>query len=248
MVKTSHAVKCSTCPLRQRANYRPFTETEAAFVQKFKSGDLVIQAGATLYAEGTDSAHLYTVRSGWAFRHKLLEDGRRQILNFALPGDLLGLQASLFSSLEHSVEALSELRLCVFERDNLWDLFEQHPSLAFDVAWLASREERLLDEHLLSIGQRSARERIAHLLLLLFDRARIAGLTNRSRTKMPLTQHHLADALGLSLAHTNRTLRRLENDGLLAWRAGGQLELTDVGALTEIGEYNFDQQSPRPFI
>ena len=82
-------------------------------------------------------------------------DGRRQILNFALPGDFIGLQASIFDSIGNSVEALSDVVLCVFPREKLWDLYTRYPTLAFDVTWLAAREEQILDEHLLSVGRRT---------------------------------------------------------------------------------------------
>ncbi|TIP57352.1 MAG: Crp/Fnr family transcriptional regulator, partial [Mesorhizobium sp.] len=99
--------------------------------------------------EGSHSAHLYTVLSGWAFRYKLLPDGRRQILNFSMPGDLIGLQGSLMGEMQHSVEALSPMLLCVFEREQLQELYRNHPGLAYDITWIASREERMLDENLL---------------------------------------------------------------------------------------------------
>ena len=87
------------------------------------------EAGSTILSEGTHSPHLYTVLSGWAFRFKSLPDGRRQILNYLLPGDLLGLQGSIMGEMEHSVEALTPMVLCVFQRDKLDDLFEGYPGL-----------------------------------------------------------------------------------------------------------------------
>ena len=77
-----------------------------------------------LFLEGTSSAHLYTVLSGWAFRYKLLPDGRRQILNYCFPGDFIGLQGSVMNEMQHSIEALSDMVLCVFQREGLWRLFE----------------------------------------------------------------------------------------------------------------------------
>ena len=113
--------------------------------------------------EGNHSAHLYTVLVGWGFRYKLLHDGRRQILNYLVPGDLIGLQGSLMGEMQHSVEALSPMLLCVFERDEVNTLYRNHPGLAFDITWIASREEQMLDENLLSIGRRTALERAAYL-------------------------------------------------------------------------------------
>src|SRR6185312_3020288 len=111
---------------------------------------------ATILQEGTSTTYLFTVLIGWAFRYKTLPDGRRQILNFALPGDFIGLQAVLDKEVQHSVEALTDAVFCIFPREKLWTLYTSHPSLAFDITWLASREEQILDEHLVSIGRRSA--------------------------------------------------------------------------------------------
>ena len=147
--------------------------------------------------------------SGWAFRYKMLDDGRRQILNYALPADMVGLQGALMREMEHSVEALTPLTLCVFPRAKLWELYAKLPSLAFDITWLAAREEQLIDENLVSVGRRTALERIAYLLLHLFVRAQEAGLTKGNSIQFPFTQQHLADTLGMSLVHTNKTLKRL---------------------------------------
>ena len=159
--------------------------------------------------EGARSDHLYTVLSGWAFRYKMLADGRRQILNYALPADMVGLQGSLMHEMEHSVEALTPLTLCVLPRAKLWELYSKFPSLAFDITWLAAREEQLIDENLVSVGRRTALERTAYLLLHLFVRTEEAGLIKDSSVQFPLTQQHLADTLGMSLVHTNKTLKRL---------------------------------------
>jgi len=239
--------KCERCPLRRQQAFRGFSRDELDFVQDFKQGELEVAAGTTIYAEGSESAHLYTVLAGWAFRYKLLEDGRRQILNYALPGDLLGLQTAVLGSLEHSAEALSDLKLCVFERKRVFDLFAQFPSLAFDVTWLASREERLLDESLISIGRRTAVERIANLLLALIERGRMAGLENGNSLRVPLTQYHIADSLGLSLVHTNRTLRRLAKDGLVSWRPS-EVDVLEPGELGRLAGRQTDSRMPRPFI
>ena len=88
-------------------------------METFKAGELVVDPGATILLEGTNSAHVFTVLSGWAFRFKSLEDGRRQILNFSLPGDFLGLQGSIFDKMQHSVEALTAAVLCVFPREKV---------------------------------------------------------------------------------------------------------------------------------
>ena len=110
------------------------------------------------------------------------------------------------------------LVLCVFPRGKLWDLYSRLPSLAFDITWLAAREEQLIDEHLVSLGRRSALERAAYLLLHLFVRADEAGLVKNGSIQFPFTQQHLADTLGMSLVHTNKTLKRLLRTKTVHWK------------------------------
>src|SRR5437588_5234817 len=111
--------------------------------------------------------------------------------------------------MQHSVEALPHMTLCVLPRETLWKLYRDYPTLAFDLTWLAAREEQILDEHLLSIGRRTAMERLAYLLLVVFLRAEEVGLTKGGTIQLPFTQQHVADMLGMSLVHTNKTLRKL---------------------------------------
>jgi CRP/FNR family transcriptional regulator, anaerobic regulatory protein len=231
--ETKTMTACRNCPLRKLAVFRAFSDEELTFMETFKSGELAVEPGATILLEGMNSAHVFTMLSGWAFRFKSLEDGRRQILNFSLPGDFLGLQGSIFDKMQHSVEALTTTVLCVFPREKVWSLFQNHPGLAFDTTWLASREEIMLDEHLLSIGQRRANERMAYLLLHLFRRAQQSGLGNKKKVDFPFTQQHLADALGFSIVHTNKTLKRLRGTGTFKW-AGTQFEVVDEEKLIEL--------------
>lgn len=238
---------CEACPLRPLPVFREFEKQELAFVSKFKQGELAVEKGATVLVEGSHSAHLYTVLSGWGFRYKLLQDGRRQILNYTMPGDLIGLQGSLVGEMQHSVEALSPMLLCVFEKDKLGELYRNHPGLAFDITWIASREEQMLDENLLSIGRRSALERAAYLIAFIYSRAKSVGLNGKKTVSIPITQQHIADTLGLSLVHTNKTIRRLIDRKLVQWRDGG-CEVLDIDSLLSIAGWEGLQDRKRPLV
>lgn len=244
---STRRVPCEHCPLRAMAQFRAFTPDELKFVSGFKRGELVAETGATILAEGAHSAQLFTLLSGWAFRFKTLEDGRRQILNYALPGDLVGLQGSVIGAMEHSVEALSPVVLCVFQRDGLSDLYKKQPGLSFDVTWLAAREERMLDEHLLSIGRRTATERAAYLVAFLHQRAAAVGLAENKPLLIPITQQHVADTLGLSIVHTNKTLRKLAERKLIRWHDRA-CEVMDVHGLMEIAGWEGLPERRRPLI
>lgn len=245
--KTTRSVACRECPLACSDHFRSFTEEELDFISEFKRGELASKAGTTLLLEGADSAHLYTVISGWGFRYKMLEDGRRQILNYVLPGDFIGLQGSVLSEMQHSVEALSDMVLCVFERGRLFDLYRNHPELGYDITWLAAREEQMLDEHLLSVGRRTALERAAYLLAFLHERADLVGLFPRQSRITPLTQQHVADTLGLSLVHTNKTLAKLGQQEAVAWHDSA-FEILDLDRLKTIARWEGLPKVARSFI
>jgi len=226
---------------------REFTPGELAFVRQFKVDELRVGAGSSFLQQGTNSEYLYTVLKGWAFRYKMLDDGRRQILNFALPADLVGLQGAVMREMEHSVEALTDVVLCVFPRAKLWELYSTYPSLAFDLTWLASREEQIIDENLMNVGRRTARERIAFLLLHLYARAGESGLVSGNTAEFPFTQQHLADTLGMSLVHTNKTLRRLSAANVFRWKER-VFEMLNRPALVEFAGEDARPRAPRPFI
>ncbi len=237
---------CEECPLRPLPAFREFEKHELAFVSKFKKGELAAARGATVLVEGSHSAHLFTVLSGWGFRYKLLSDGRRQILNYVMPGDLIGLQGSIMGEMQHSIEALSDMLLCMFQRDELQELYRRHPGLAYDITWLASREERMLDENLLSIGRRSALERAAYLIAFIGDRAAGVGLNGKKVIEIPITQQHVADTLGLSLVHTNKTIRKLIERQLIVWKDG--CEIIDAEGLRQLAGWEGLGETRRPLI
>jgi len=242
-----HYTPCENCPLRRRPSLREFTPDELAFVKQFKTDELHVDPGVSFLREGASSEHLYTVLGGWAFRYKMLDDGRRQILNYALPADMVGLQGTLMREMEHSVEALTPVTLCVFPRSKLWDLYSHFPSLAFDITWLAAREEQLIDENLVNLGRRSALERTAYLLLHLFVRADEAGLVKNGTIQFPFTQQHLADTLGMSLVHTNKTLKRLLATNAIRWK-DRIFEMINRPSLVEIAGQDMVPRQSRPFI
>jgi len=245
--RNNRQTPCEQCPLRALPHFREFKPDELEFVSNFKTGEMAVDAGTTILVEGSHSAHLFTVLSGWGFRYKMLDDGRRQILNYMMPGDLIGLQGSLMGEMQHSVEALSPITLCVFERDKLGTLYRNYPDLGYDLTWIAAQEERILDENLLSIGRRSALERAAYLLAFLYQRAKASNLFKGERVSIPITQQHVADTLGLSIVHTNKTLKKLGERKLIRWADRGCDILDDEGLMKISGWEGYPEQR-RPFI
>ena len=244
------AVSCRECPLRALPLFVPHSDGEVTLIESLRREQIAVPADRTVIHEGQSDAPLYTLFSGWAFRFKTLSDGRRQILNFLLPGDFIGVQQKMGDASAHGVQTLTDAMLCVFRRDAVWELHRSAPTLGFGVTWLTAHEESLVDDTLLSVGRRSAEERIATLLVVLYKR--VAALLpegdGQAGVPFPLTQQHIADGLGLSLVHTNKTLRKLERRGLHRIE-NGRLQLLDVHALTRIADlYGDGKPAPRPLI
>ncbi|WP_394787252.1 Crp/Fnr family transcriptional regulator [Rhodoferax sp.] len=242
-------VACAACPLRQLPLFIAHSGEELHLVQSLKRREVHLQPGDTLIHEGQTDAPLYTLREGWAFRFKTLSDGRRQILSFLLAGDFIGVQQKMGDASAHGVITLTASKLCVFQRDSLWELHRQSPTMGFNITWLTAHEESLVDDNLLSVGRRSAEERMATLLILLFKRAAALQADHgASGVLFPLTQQHIADSLGLSLVHTNKTLRKLEHRGLHRIE-NGRLYLRDAKALARLADlYGDGHPQPRPLV
>lgn len=240
---------CAQCPLRHLPLFMNHDAQEVELLQSLKRREMSLGPDAILIHEGQTDAPLYTLLSGWAFRFKTLSDGRRQILNFLLAGDFIGVQQKMGDAAAHGVMTLSDAVLCVFQRDALWELHRQSPTMGFNVTWLTAHEESLVDDTLLSVGRRSAEERIATLLILLFKRAAaLQSDAGAGGVPFPLTQQHIADGLGLSLVHTNKTLRKLERRGLHRVE-GGLLFLRDARALARLADLYGDGRPPqRPLV
>jgi CRP/FNR family transcriptional regulator, anaerobic regulatory protein len=247
--KSSSPIKvpCVECPLRRLPIFENENREELDFIQSFKVSEITIARGSAIYPEGTNSPYLYTVLDGWAFRYKSLPDGRRQIVSYALAGDFIGLQGAMQQAIEYGVEALTDVRLCVFPRDKLFTLFASHPSLGFNLTWLGSREERFLDDNLLALGRRTALERVAFFIAHIFQRAKELQLVKAGTLQMPITQLHLADTLGLSLVHLNKTLKRLRATGLISLE-GRYIKVNDAAGLSALGKLESPPREKRPLI
>lgn len=242
------ATDCANCPLRARPLFRALANDNLQFMRRFKVGELTVDAGTPVMMEGANSPQLFTALRGMGLRAKILSNGRRQVVNFVYPGDFLGLQSTVMKEMRHSVEAVTRMTLCVFDRKEFWSLVKGSPELSYGLTWLAATEEHFLGEALATIGQRTAVERIAWALVRITQRCEAIGMAEAGRVPFPFRQQDLADALGLSLVHTNKTLARLRERQLATWH-DGTLAVTDIGALARIAGMDADAAPPaRPLI
>jgi CRP-like cAMP-binding protein len=240
-------IQCRFCPLRRLPAFETLSAKELAITEKLKRGELRVETGTPILSEGSASPQLFTVLEGQGIRYKTLEDGKRQVLSFVFPGDFLGLQAAVMSEMTHSVVAASPMLLCVFDRADLVQLYRESPERAFDLTWLAAEEESMMAEALSTVGQQGARARMAWGLLRLMYRARISGMADGDSAPMPFRQQDLADALGLSVVHTNKTLAALRSEGLATLR-DRRLTIHDRAGLERLVGAAVREPETRPLI
>lgn len=238
---------CHACKLRDLAAFEQVSSEVLDSIEAARSHATSHDAGRILIHEGQKNTQLFTLYAGWAFRYKTLPDGRRQILNFLLPGDLMGLQQEFDGISDHGVELLTDCALCLFKSDALWPLYREQPLMGYGITWLAANQERHVDSNLVSAGQRNALESIATLFVHLYRRMERIGQVEGGSIRFPLNQQHIADALGLSLVHTNKTLRRLSLLKLHTIQAG-RLTVLDVQKLAVLAKYHDHEPAKLPLL
>lgn len=203
-------------------------------------------AGRDMVLQGQSDQSAFILASGWACSYKLQASGSRQIVDFQVPGDFLGLRSILFRTADHTIEPITKVEASEIHARDLLDAFSQTPRLATAVLWAASRDEAMVVEHLVNLGRRNARERTAHFLLELGARLKLVGLATNDGYECPLSQYMLADALGLTAVHINRVLRELREDGLLTFKKGHVIfhDIERLAAAVDFDRAYLDHDGP----
>jgi CRP-like cAMP-binding protein len=229
----SRAARPLTNKLAQLVKLAP---DEIAVLEGLQSITRTVRRNREIITEGHKYDALFVLIDGISIRYRILHDGRRQILNIALPGDFIGFPSNFFDKALYSVTALTEALISPIPFRTLLGLFDRHPRLAAAIFWSFACEAAMYAEHLIDVGRRSALERVAHFLLELLTRLKIIGLADERSFRMPLTQELIADSLGLSVPHVNRTLRQLRDDELVSIE-GSIVIIKDVEALSALADF-----------
>ena len=227
-------------------NYIDLTDQELDTLARIPGRSLVISAGEDIVHEGQSGHRAFILQDGWVMSYKLLPEGARQVIDFQVPGDFLGLRSLLLRTSDHSFEAVTDVRVAEVKAQDMLSAFSSSPRLAMAILWAVSCDEAMVVEHLVNIGRRSAIERTAHFILELGARLRLIGVGNAQGYPCPLSQYQLADTLGLSAIHINRVLRQLREQKLLTFQKG-LVRFDDLEKLIELAEFEMgylDQVGP----
>jgi CRP-like cAMP-binding protein len=225
--------------LRKLANFTQLSDEESAVVNESTLDARVFAAGEDVISQGDRTGGVKLLLEGFACRYKVLEDGRRQIVAFFVPGDLCDLRVFILKRMDHSIGAVVESKVATISPENVLKMTHNYPTLTRALWWSTLVEEAIAREWIVNVGQRNALERIAHLFCELLYRFRAVGMNEGNSCTLPLTQVELAETMGLSPVHVNRTLQELRRQKLITLE-GGTLTIQDLPALKEVSFFNPD--------
>lgn len=228
---------------KRLAVFAQLTAEEQAYLGELEASTVHINRGTEIACEGQDTQSVYIIQHGWTCEYKLLANGARQILGFPVPGDCIGVQNVLLETSRHSFQAVSDVRLSCIGAPRIVRLFNKFPYLGLALLLATTRNEAMIVERLVSLGRRTAIERVAHFFLELQDRLLSVGLATSSGFDCPINQYFLADALGLTAIHVNRMLRELREEGLMTF-VDHKVTFHDSTRIVDLAGYSFSNDAP----
>lgn len=233
--------------LRKLQNFVALHEDERQAIANLPSRAKRIKGRTELSSDPALGSSLHLIEEGFACRYKSLPDGRRQILSFQVPGDVGDLRVFILGRTGSSLTALSDISVSIISPEHLLAVTERFPRVTRALWWATLVEESITQEWLVNVGQRSALERMAHLLCEMYVRLSLVGKVNGNAFDMPITQTELADTLGLSSVHINRTLQELRRRELIVFR-DKVMQLRDFDALSRIAMFSPGYLHLRPAL
>lgn len=217
--------------------HSPLTEPEVAVVKKLQSAVRHVHRGSDIIVQGRKYDGIFIIVEGFGLRYKIMSDGKRQVFNISLPGDMVGYPACFFDQALYSVTALTKVTICAITFADMADMFRSFPRLAMALFWSTANETAMFGEHLTDVGRRNAYERVAHFVLEMSTRLNEIGMGDGRTFIMPLSQAKIADVVGLSVPHINRMLRRLRDEQLIEMK-GSQIRIVDYDSLAGLADFD----------
>ena len=223
---------CGFCDLDQHAFCAGLTSEGLQGLRAIR-GSVRVDPQQTVFREGEPASHVFSLISGTVKLSKLLADGRRQIIGFLFAGDFFGISPG--DTYPYTAEAITPTSLCRFSETRLTTLMRETPELEHRLLDRLVQELAFAQEQMLLLGRMTAREKVAHFLLVLSRRAERRGETP-SPVAVTMSRLDMADYLGLTIETVSRTLTALKREKLIALPQVGMVDLTDREALRRIAE------------
>lgn len=217
-------------------SYVDLTNADIDAIARSIERTLVVPKKNSVVLEGYQCATVHLVKQGFGIRYKVLPNGKRQILNVVLPGDVIGLSGALFNRALYTVASMTVMALHTMSLDAFTQMARATPNVLLAMMWLAEHDLTMIGDHLIGIGRLTPLERVANFIFEMWIRLHSVGHAVGNSIELPISQHVIGDALGLSAPHVNRMLRRLKDLGLIAITRGS-LVIKDAEELQLLGRY-----------
>ncbi len=238
---------CRSCPLRGLGLFTPSDAASLDQIKSIRTGTRRLKHGEVIHLEGDAVTRAFTLFDGYALRYRTLASGERQVLQFVMTGDLLCHLEGSDQDWPDTVEAVGHAVLCSLSAPALQSLFDDEIVVAHQIAEVRRAEKRLLEELMMDMGQNSAFDGVARLLLELFLREQERGRTRGDQCHFPFRQRDIGDALNLSSVHVSRVYADLRKSGLM-WVGDRWLTIPDREHAMRRLEYEPSYHRVRPLL
>ena len=233
---------CLQCPVRERSLFKDLNKKTLTVPQEARHNQVLIPARSRIFQEGEAHDSVYTLFNGWGILYKTVSNnGKRQILRFLLPGDLIAYQTDANGLMAYSAGTITESILCAFDRKKLTSSIQSSPEIALRLLNMEARNISLCQSHLMAAGRKTAKESIAFILLELYHRAQLQdknSYTDKTHSiDFPITQEDLGDAVGLTNVHVNRVMKELISEKLITCHKK-KLTIIEEEKLCKIAEFS----------
>jgi len=223
--------------IRKLGSVFALTEDERQALEALPMQVMVIKDDQDIVRMGDRPSRSCLILSGFAATYKVTAGGKRQIVSFAIAGDIPDLQSLHLKTLDTSIATISTCRVGFIPHEALRDLCLRYPRLGAALWRETLIDAAIFREWVMNVGQREAYQRMAHVLCELLVRLRAVGLAEDHACDLPITQSEFADATGITTVHVNRMLQELRADGLIELK-GDHLKVLDWDKLKAAGEFD----------
>jgi CRP-like cAMP-binding protein len=212
-------------------------DEERKLIEQLEEREEHYKQGERIRRQGDISDDLFILKSGWIFSSYSLDQNVRSIFDVHLHGDVIGLSELSFQHALYDMTALTEVTICPFPKSNLHKIFQKSDKLNRTFFAIVSREQSMLYERIVSLGRRTALEKVAHFLIEISVRLNQLDIDTSGSFKFPIKQEHVADLLGLSAIHVNRSMNELKRHGYIEYDRTS-LKLLDKDRLFSLAGFN----------
>ena len=225
-----------SCLVEKLSHYIVIDEAAERHLATLEERERQFRRHQEVHGEGQTLTHLHVVKTGWFYSYTDMPDGRRQIVRIFHPGDIIGFPDIAFTEATTNIRASEDGWLCPFPKRKLDAIFEESPRLTAMLFAIANRDLACVIDTLRAMGRMDARERLSYFFLDLAARLRITNRSLGDTIRMPMNQHEIGDALGLTHTYVSKSIREMEKAGLIS-REGATVTLEREAEMREMVDF-----------